>query len=214
LAAAFPRLLGELPAGVEFSQKPAAYTMAFVDDPGAFQASLAKRRRAAERGKLWIAWRKRTAGRRAAGLSAPVIREGAARMGLVDGKVCSLGAEWSAIAFSARKAQAGKSRRSELGAHLLGRIHDDGARVRAGAGAFPAKKDEARGGRGLELDLAAGGDPFVVELGDGAAFVGRHRQAMFGGEGDDGQQVRWRAGEVECSRGGRNVARTFADLLG
>lgn len=101
--AAFPRLLGPLPPAVDFTEEPAAFTIAFAHDPGEFQAALPSLRRAAQRGKLWIAWRKQSARNRGNGLNAPAIREFAARLGLVDWKVCSLDADWSAIAFAIKK---------------------------------------------------------------------------------------------------------------
>lgn len=99
----FPALLGALPAGVVFTEEPAEFTLFFAPDEDTLREALPELRRAARRGRLWIAWRKQGARKKPGALTAPAIRERAAHAGLVDFKICSLGEEWSAMAFALRR---------------------------------------------------------------------------------------------------------------
>lgn len=98
----YERVLGPLPDGVEVEEdpfKPGTVTVWFVYDPGEYEAALPERRRLAAKTRLWIAWQK---GRRD-GLNGNFIRERAIGMGLVDYKICSLDAQWSAMVFTVKK---------------------------------------------------------------------------------------------------------------
>jgi hypothetical protein len=55
-------------------------------------------RKLAARTKLWILWRKGSS------VTQPFLRESAAEVGLVDYKICSVDATWSAMLFARRKA--------------------------------------------------------------------------------------------------------------
>lgn len=99
----FIQWLAPLTADLEFTEEPAAFTLAFQHDAEAFRAALPELRRAAERGKLWIGWRKQASRKHDTALTATSIREAAARYGLVDYKICALNAEWSAMAFGKRR---------------------------------------------------------------------------------------------------------------
>jgi DNA-binding NarL/FixJ family response regulator len=97
----YASVIGELPAGAALEETPAAacpITLWFVHDAAACQASLPGMRKLAARTKLWILWRK------GSGVTQPFLRESAAAVGLVDYKICSVDATWSAMLFARRKA--------------------------------------------------------------------------------------------------------------
>jgi methylmalonyl-CoA mutase cobalamin-binding subunit len=100
--AGFARVIGTLPEGCEFDENPGSacrVTLWFVHDPAEYEAALPVRRALAVKTRLWIAWQK---GRRD-GLNGNFIRARAIAMGLVDYKICSVNAQWSAMVFAVKK---------------------------------------------------------------------------------------------------------------
>jgi hypothetical protein len=100
--------LGELPAGAELLEDPdpvQAVTLWFIRDPRVYQAEVHRMRAIANRTKLWVVWRKGSAGKDTrGGLTDKVIRQVANEAGLVDYKICAVNEQWSAMAFAQRKA--------------------------------------------------------------------------------------------------------------
>jgi hypothetical protein len=100
----FLAVLGDLPAGVEFTEDeraPAAVTLCFVQDLPCLQARMSELRPRARTGKLWFCWRKGKAA--AGGVSDSSIRAPGISLGLVDYKVCSLNQIWSGMLFALRR---------------------------------------------------------------------------------------------------------------
>lgn len=97
----YASVIGELPAGAALEESPAtacSVTLWFVHDAAACRAYLPRMRQFAARTRLWILWRK------GSGVTQPFLREAAAAVGLVDYKICSVDATWSAMLFARRKA--------------------------------------------------------------------------------------------------------------
>lgn len=93
-------VIGALPTGAVIDESPGAsgdVTLWFVEDAGACQAALPVMRRMAGRTKMWVLWRKGSE------LTQKFLRESAARVGLVDYKICAVDATWSAMLFARRK---------------------------------------------------------------------------------------------------------------
>jgi len=102
----YARVLGALPDDVEFDEESwngCAVTLWFVEEPEAYLAALPKMRRVAAAGKLWVAWKKKSA-RKDSLLNETIIRETALENGLVDYKICSLNETWSGLCFALKKA--------------------------------------------------------------------------------------------------------------
>ncbi len=102
----YPCVLGELPRGVVIEEdamenpfRACAVTLWFVHDAGEYAAALPRRRALAARSRLWIVWQKS----RRDGLNGNFVRATALPLGLVDYKICSLDAAWTAMAFAVRK---------------------------------------------------------------------------------------------------------------
>lgn len=96
----FPGLLGTLPAGVGFQEDPAPLTLWFLHDREGLMDSLREMRALASKTKLWLLWRKGSAG---AGLTQNALREATNAVGLVDYKICAVDGRWSAMLFARRK---------------------------------------------------------------------------------------------------------------
>jgi CheY-like chemotaxis protein len=96
----FPDLLGALPGAVEFQEEPAPLTLWFVHDREGLMESLREMRTRAEKTKLWLLWRKGSAG---GGLTQNALREATNAVGLVDYKICAVDAHWSAMLFARKK---------------------------------------------------------------------------------------------------------------
>jgi hypothetical protein len=95
----YGRVLGELPRGVvveEDASRTCAVTLWFVRDAAEYAAHLPRRKILAARSRLWIVWQKG----RSDGWNGNLVRAGALEVGLVDYKICSLDAVWSALAFA------------------------------------------------------------------------------------------------------------------
>jgi CheY-like chemotaxis protein len=95
--------MGELPEGVEILDGAGAadVTLCFVRDAHSLLDMLSKVRKLAKRSKLWILWRKGGAAARG-DVTEPVLRQTANDLGLVDYKICSVNAVWSAMLFASR----------------------------------------------------------------------------------------------------------------
>lgn len=95
----YPRVLGELPSGVvveEDASRACDVTLWFARDAAEYAAHLPRRKAFAARSRLWIVWQK---GRRD-GFNGNFVRAAALPLGLVDYKICSLDAVWTATAFA------------------------------------------------------------------------------------------------------------------
>lgn len=93
-------VIGELPAGAALDETPEEtrpVTLWFVHDAAGCLGALPAMRKLAVRTKLWIVWRKGST------VTQPFLRESAAAVGLVDYKICSLDATWSAMLFARRR---------------------------------------------------------------------------------------------------------------
>jgi CheY-like chemotaxis protein len=97
----FPDLLGELPEEVEFGEGHSPLTLWFVHDRESLLVNLRSMRNLAARTKLWLLWRKGSAGY---DLTQNFLRESARDVGLVDYKICSVDSLWSAMLFARKKA--------------------------------------------------------------------------------------------------------------
>jgi hypothetical protein len=76
--------------------------LCFVPDPQSLGATLSAVRHHAVNCKLWILWRK--GGKAARGdVTERLVRESALDLGLVDYKVCSVDATWTAMLFAKKK---------------------------------------------------------------------------------------------------------------
>jgi hypothetical protein len=101
----FPELLGELPDSVEFREdEDAPVTLWFVHDRESLLENLRRMRTMAPRTRLWLIWRKGANGSSATGLTQNTLREMTREVGLVDYKICSVDARWSAMLFARKKA--------------------------------------------------------------------------------------------------------------
>jgi CheY-like chemotaxis protein len=99
----YSKVLGEMPAGVIFEEnggRDCAVTLWFVHDGDDYRSALPRMKSAAARGKFWVLWRKQK-GRAISAVNETLIRENALDFGLVDYKVCSVDATWSALLFAA-----------------------------------------------------------------------------------------------------------------
>ncbi|HZW08264.1 MAG TPA: hypothetical protein VFF69_00035 [Phycisphaerales bacterium] len=102
----FGATLGDLPEGVAIKRS----ARGTADVAVLFARSLAdlgKRwpgaaRAVGERGRLWVAWPKKTSGV-ATDLSEPAVRRHGLEAGLVDFKICAIDDTWSGLAFTTRK---------------------------------------------------------------------------------------------------------------
>lgn len=92
--------IGGLPSGARLDESPEApcdVTLWFVGDPAACQQALPRMRKLAARTRLWILWQK------GGPVTQPYLRQSAARVGLVDYKICSVNNTWSGMLFAPRK---------------------------------------------------------------------------------------------------------------
>jgi CheY-like chemotaxis protein len=95
-------VIGGLPDAASLDETPTAscpVTLWFVRDAAACREALPGMRKLAARTKLWILWRK------GSDVTQPFLRESAAAVGLVDYKICSVDAAWSAMLFARRMAE-------------------------------------------------------------------------------------------------------------
>jgi len=94
--------VGALPEGAALEESPGeprAVTLWFVHDTGGCAEALPKMRKLAGRTKLWILWRK------GGEVTQQFLRESAAKIGLVDYKICSVDRTWSGMLFARRKSR-------------------------------------------------------------------------------------------------------------
>ena len=102
----YPRMLGPLPAPVEFDET-GDVTLWFVHDADGLRAALPQMRKLAGETKLWVLWQKQSKVR---AMNQNFVRESALATGLVDYKICSVSEAWSAIALAVpRRKSATKS---------------------------------------------------------------------------------------------------------
>jgi hypothetical protein len=105
---AYERAIGPVPEGTRLEENPSEalpLTLWFVHDPASFHAGLPGMRALAAHTRLWILWRKNKKDR----LDANFIRLAGVDVGLVDYKICSVGATWSGMAFAVKKIPAQKA---------------------------------------------------------------------------------------------------------
>jgi CheY-like chemotaxis protein len=97
----YAHVIGALPGEVQMEENPATpgdVTLWFVTDADTYRHNLPSRRDWAAHTKFWVLWRKKTKG-----INENLIRDAGLEMGLVDYKVCSVNATWSALLFAKRK---------------------------------------------------------------------------------------------------------------
>jgi hypothetical protein len=102
----YRKLLGQLPAGVKFSER-LGNECVFVHFFTARRAELEKelrllRPRLADAGTLWVSWPKKSAGV-ATDITEDVIRAVALPLGFVDVKVCAIDDTWSGLKLMIRR---------------------------------------------------------------------------------------------------------------
>jgi hypothetical protein len=106
----YAAVLGPLPSDVAVVETEAGLPSAhvhvcFVQRPDELSDLLSRMRALAQRSKLWVAWRK--GGKTDRGeLNESIIRSHALDLGLVDYKICSLNATWSALLFALKRSRA------------------------------------------------------------------------------------------------------------
>ncbi len=141
----FRSTLGELPDGVEvvpgrarnldmaiiFSQRAADLRFDMPHVSG----------RLTESGHLWVAWPKR-ASERETDLCFDVVQKIGLRLGMMDSRVCSLGAEWSGLRFERRR-----DARSAYAPMWPAPIADAVAEAAGARSKDPAEHDAAAGAR-------------------------------------------------------------------
>lgn len=99
-------VIGELPPGAKIlnseSDPKAPVTLCFIHELHSLAATLSRVRKLASTSKLWILWRK--GGSAACGqVTETLVRQTAIDLGLVDYKICSVNAVWSALLFAAKR---------------------------------------------------------------------------------------------------------------
>jgi CheY-like chemotaxis protein len=95
-------------ANVEFLEdaaEPCEVTLCFVRDLGSLHERLPELRRIVDQSRLWVLWPKQKASKRS-GVTEKAIRESAIALGMVDYKICSYDATWSAIALARKRTAA------------------------------------------------------------------------------------------------------------
>ena len=99
-------LLGKLPDGVEFSNKPdvgAQFIHFFVKRRSDLEKQLSRLRKTiADDGTLWVSWPKKSSGV-VSDITEDVIRAVALPLGLVDVKVCAVDETWSGLKLMIRR---------------------------------------------------------------------------------------------------------------
>ena len=104
----YRKALDPLPEGVEPDEDPAragaAVTLWFVENAGQYMSALRRMLAWAPHTRLWVLWPKgRKRGDSDDAINETLVREAALSVGLVDYKVCSFDATWSALALAVRK---------------------------------------------------------------------------------------------------------------
>lgn len=101
----FERTLGDLPAAVRLStdaQGGVDLVIWFSRSAAGFDADLSRLLPLTEGPDLWIAWPKQASGLKS-GLTQVAVRRAGLALGLVDFKIVSVDASWSALRFTRRK---------------------------------------------------------------------------------------------------------------
>ena len=116
--ASFLRDLGELPDAVKLEQRLSDSTdvmVCFVESEAELRKQFSRLTgKLAPDGMLWIAWPKRTSGRKT-DLTEDVVRTVGLRTGLVDVKVCAIDEVWSGLKFVIRLADRPKEKKPMSG---------------------------------------------------------------------------------------------------
>lgn len=107
----YRRLLGKLPDGVEFSNRPNVDTQ-FIHFFVTRRSDLEKQlpcllKTLADSGTIWISWPKKSAGVET-DVTEDVIRAVALPLGLVDVKVCAVDETWSGLKLMIRRERRAK----------------------------------------------------------------------------------------------------------
>lgn len=98
----YAQAIGPVPEGASFEEESAedcALALWFARGVAEFHAALPRMRRLAAKSRLWIFWRKN----KRDALDGNLVRAGAAAVGLVDYKICSLNDVWSGMVFAIKK---------------------------------------------------------------------------------------------------------------
>jgi CheY-like chemotaxis protein len=106
----YAQVIGELPPDVNLEEEPltpCAVTLWFVRDADAYLSELPRMRAKAAATKFWILWPKAAAVKSTPALKGititeTTVREYALDVGLVDYKICSVDATWSALCFAGK----------------------------------------------------------------------------------------------------------------
>ena len=112
----YARVIGMLPDGASLEEDSTGckITLWFIHDYASFEAALPAMRRAAERTRLWILWRKN----KRDGINGNLVRRGAIEVGLVDYKICSANDTWTGMVFAIKKTNGPRNRTAS---HRAGR---------------------------------------------------------------------------------------------
>lgn len=97
-----PRKVENVLGNVEYVEAGGAVTLCFAHSPDGLRAGLNYLRGISGKSKCWILWRKKSAASND-GITEPLVRETGILLGLVDYKICSFDAIWSAMLFARRK---------------------------------------------------------------------------------------------------------------
>ncbi|PZR75704.1 MAG: DUF3052 domain-containing protein [Chthoniobacterales bacterium] len=102
----YRKLFAPLPAGVSFTDKPAAsasFIHLFASSRKPLEKELKRLRKImADTGTLWVSWPKKSSGV-ATDITEDVIREVALPLGFVDVKVCAVDETWSGLKLMVRR---------------------------------------------------------------------------------------------------------------
>jgi len=103
----FERTLGEVPAGVKFTNKPSEKSDVIVWFATSQKQFLPKLEKMADMNRgniLWVAWPKKASGIKS-DLTETVIRDQSLPHGIVDVKVCAIDETWSGLMFRRRRSK-------------------------------------------------------------------------------------------------------------
>lgn len=94
------KILGELPAQVEWLEGDADVTLCFLHNPDSLRRTFSEMKGLSGRTKLWMLWCKKTSPGHS-GVTEPAVRDAGVSLGLVDYKICSVNQDWSGMLFAA-----------------------------------------------------------------------------------------------------------------
>jgi CheY-like chemotaxis protein len=96
------KILGNMPGQIEFVERNAGVTLCFVHSIDDLRADMSEARSLAGKTKLWFIWRKQSAPAND-GIVEAMVRDTGIDLGLVDYKICSVDATWTAMLFARKK---------------------------------------------------------------------------------------------------------------